>query len=131
MRRALLLADWLNIHQEQCWRLLTPQAKKMQPEPVEFAIMSVIVELAATRGKVWQITNKELFSLVRGKLDTPEIKDSVLGRAATKLGIADCRIGKTERGRRISKKNILSFRSAVSAVIPVRESTRARLSEDD
>jgi hypothetical protein len=131
MKRALLLTDWLRIHQEQCWRLFSPQGRQKQPDPVEYALMSVIVELATTRGDEWIITNKELFSLVRKKLGTSQIKDNILGKVAKALGIKPCRIGKKERGKYVSKENILSFRNAVSAVIPVREAMETRHSEEE
>lgn len=117
MRRALMLVDWLKIHQEQCWELFMPQNKD-KANPMEYAFMKVIADLSCTRGYEWKITNKELFQLVQEELGLHEIKDNVLGKAAKELEIAACFIGK-DRGRHITEDIVRHFRNAVGAVDPV------------
>ena len=128
MERALLLANWLKTHQEQCWQLFMLEGRKKQVNTVEHALMSVVVKLASARGNDWDITNKELFPLVKKELGTNQVKDNVLGKAANKLGLKSCWIRETERGRRVTKTNILHFKETVGVV---GNTTDTRLSEDD
>lgn len=115
MRRALLLANWVKEHQAQCWNFLSPGNVK-QADPLERAIVQVVVDEATkieTAG--WKISNQELFSLVEKKLGMSGISKTTLGKAASRLGLSPCAIGK-DRGRSLTSEKMLEFKATVITV---------------
>ena len=126
MRRALLLADWVKEHQAQCWRFFTPEKGAKQANPIEQAIMQVVVEEAAKiEADGWQISNERLFSLVEKQLGMPGLSDVKLGRAASALGLASCVVGRG-RGRTITPEKIKGFKATVVSVVSVETPYTAR-----
>ena len=117
MQRAILLANWIKEHQEQCWRFFTPGKRPKRINPIELAIMQVVIEQAAKiEADGWKISNEELFSLVREKLEMPGLAPEKIGKAAVRLGLSECWAASNQRGRTITKENIVSFQSTVGSV---------------
>jgi len=107
--------DWLLEHQRQCWTLLTPGGKVKQANPLETAIMQAIVEHAATiEAGGWRISNAELFPLVKTKLGYDRVSDVEIGKAASRLGLVQCKSG--ERGRKVTAEQLEAFISTVHTV---------------
>ncbi|MDL2279238.1 DUF3987 domain-containing protein [Desulfovibrio sp. OttesenSCG-928-G11] len=114
MRRALLLADWAKEHQEQCWRFFTPEKGAKQADPIERAIMQVVVDEAARiEADGWKISNADLCSLVEGKLNMPGLSTVKIGKAASGLGMGQCKVDRNSKGRSVTKELIDSFKSTV------------------
>ncbi|MDR3175779.1 MAG: DUF3987 domain-containing protein [Desulfovibrio sp.] len=133
MRRALLLADWVKGHQEQCWRFFAPQEKGVkQADPIERAIMQVVVE-EATRIKAegWRISNSDLSSLVEEKLSMPGLSKEKIGKAASRLGLTPCAVNKGDRGRTVTKEKINEFRTTVGTVGTVGKPCTCKGKTDD
>ena len=102
-------------HQAQCWNFFSPGHVK-QTDPLERAIMQVIVDEAAkieTAG--WKISNNDLFSLVEKTIDMPGVSSTMLGKAASRLGLGTCSIGK-DRGRRLTPEKMHEFKTTVGTV---------------
>jgi hypothetical protein len=118
MRRALLLADWVKEHQAQCWRFFTPEKGAKQADPVERAIMEVVVEQAARiESDGWRISNADLFDLVETKLNMPGLPNRQMGKAASGLGLTSALIGERRlRGRLVTREIINTFKATVSNV---------------
>jgi hypothetical protein len=122
MRRALLLADWVKLHQEQCWRFFRPEKGAKQTDPVERAIMQVVVDEAARiEGNGWQIANSTekkdgLLDLVKKKLGMPSLSNEKIGKAASGLGLIPHSVNKSDRGRMITREKILEFKATVGTV---------------
>jgi hypothetical protein len=114
MRRALLLANWVKKHQEQCWRFFSPKTK--QADPIERAIMQVVVEEAGSiEAGGWKISNERLFSLVEKKLNMPGLSAVNLGKTASAIGLHQSSIGKN-RGRIVTPEKIHEFKTTVGIV---------------
>ena len=115
MRRALLLANWVKEHQTQCWSFFTPGNIK-QTDPLERAIMQVVIDEAVKIERAgWKISNSELFSLVENKIGMSGVSKTMLGKAASKLGLTQCSIGK-DRGRGLTPEKIHEFKITVGSV---------------
>ncbi|MCL2012759.1 MAG: DUF3987 domain-containing protein [Cystobacterineae bacterium] len=118
MRRALLLADWLKEHQRQCWQLFNQEKAKKQADPIERAVMAVAVaEAASIEASGWQVGNADFYPLVRKRMDMPKLTEETIGKACSRLGLKDIKIGpKRLRGWRLTPELIKSFRATVSPV---------------
>lgn len=131
MRRALLLADWIREHQEQCWPLLTPGGKAKQASSLEIAVMRAVVSLSgATAAHSGEINNSELIPAVRGILGMPNLHDGTIGKAAARLGLPQWKRG-NDRGRVVPVDILESFRATVLTASSFLESTAAKLSGQD
>lgn len=117
MKRTLIVAAWIQEHQEQCWPLLTPGGKVKQATSLETAIMRAIVEQADIIGRNGgEINNStELFPTVKRILGIQNISGEKIGKAATRLGLPAWRKG-SERGRTVSKEMMEEFRATVQPV---------------
>jgi hypothetical protein len=132
MRRALLLAEWAKGHQEQCWRFFQPEKGTKQADPIERAIMQVVVDEASrieTAG--WKISNAKLFSLVGKKLGMPELSSVKIGKIASGLGLPVCWVTSSDKGRTVTRERILSFRTTVGSVGSVGNLTTAMVSREE
>ncbi|MDR1241795.1 MAG: DUF3987 domain-containing protein [Deltaproteobacteria bacterium] len=122
MRRALLLADWVKEHQAQCWRFFKPEQGAKQSDPIERAIMAVVMEQAARiEADGWKIANSTeekdgLLDLVEKKLGMPGLSAVKIGKAASGLGLTSCAVHKGDRGRTVTKEKINEFRATVGTV---------------
>lgn len=117
MRRALLLADWVKEHQEQCWRFFTPEKGARQADPIERGIMAVVVEEAARiEADGWRISNADLAALVEKHLNMPGLPKVKIGKAASGLGLPTCSVNKGDRGRIVTSEKIAEFRATVGTV---------------
>ncbi|MDR1685022.1 MAG: DUF3987 domain-containing protein [Desulfovibrio sp.] len=117
MRRALLLADWVKEHQVQCWRFFAAEQGAKQADPIERAIMQVVVEeYARIEAAGWRISNADLLTLVQSKLKMPGLSAVKIGRAASGLGLAACSVNKGDRGRTVTKEKIVEFKATVGTV---------------
>jgi hypothetical protein len=117
MRRALLLADWVKLHQEQCWRFFRPEQGTKQANPIERAIMQVVVEETDRIEKAgWKISNADLFALVEQKLNMPGLSAVKIGKAAADLGLRPCSVNSRDRGRTVTREQISEFKSTVGSV---------------
>lgn len=114
MRRTLLLADWVKEHQEQCWRFFRPDEKAKQADPIERTIMQVVVDQAARiEADGWKISNADLCSLVEAKLNMPGLSAVKIGKAASRLGMGQCKVDRNSKGRSVTKETIDTFKSTV------------------
>ncbi|MDL2207153.1 DUF3987 domain-containing protein, partial [Desulfovibrio sp. OttesenSCG-928-M16] len=116
MRRALLLANWVKEHQEQCWRFFTPEKGAKQADPIERAIMQAVVNHAARiEADGWKISNTDLCSLVENILGMPGLSNVKIGKAASALGLTSSLIGERRlRGRLVTKDAISMFKATLS-----------------
>jgi hypothetical protein len=125
MRRALLLADWVKIHQEQCWRFFRPEQGAKQADPIERAIMQVVVDEAARiEADGWRIKSAELHSLVENKIGMKGLLKETVAKAASNLGLGSCYMDRG-RARSIQAEKISSFKKAVAGVVGVASLTVA------
>ncbi|MDL2317072.1 DUF3987 domain-containing protein, partial [Desulfovibrio sp. OttesenSCG-928-A18] len=138
MRRALMLANWVKEHQEQCWRFFTPEKGAKQAGPLERAIMAVVVENAARiEGDGWKIANSTnlkdgLIDLVVTKLNMPGLSNKQIGKAAAGLGLPSCLVGERRlRGRLVTAEKIEMFKATVSHVSHVSVYSVPRVSGRD
>lgn len=117
MCRALLLANWVKEHQEQCWRFFQPEKKVKQTDPIERALMQVVVENAARiEADGWRMKSSELYDLVSARLNMPGISQKTVWAAASSLGLGTCFMSR-ERARTIPPEKISSFKSTVVSVV--------------
>jgi hypothetical protein len=116
MCRALLLADWVKEHQNQCWQFFQTKKVVKQLGPVERAIMEVVVEQAAKiEADGWRISNFDLFVLVAEKPNMPGLSTITFGKAASKLGLSIKLIGERRlKSRLVTKEKIFSFKETIS-----------------
>ncbi len=128
MRRALLLADWVKAHQEQCWQFFKPGKSAVRINPLELAIMEVVVEHSAKiESDGWRISNEELHSLVGRKLGMPGLSPVSIGKAASRLDLPSTLIGESrQRGRTVTPERINSFKTIVSSVSSVSPCCRSK-----
>jgi hypothetical protein len=116
MQRALRLMDWLLEHQRQCWMLLTPGAKTKQADPVETAIMQVVVKHADTiTANGGKIASAVLNAAVRKKTGLSTVSDKRLANAALSLKLVSCKLN-GNRARAITAEQIEVFRATVRSV---------------
>ena len=114
MRRALLLANWVKEHQEQCWKFFSPEKGAKQADPIERAIMQVVVEQAARiEADGWRISNADLCAGVERILNMPGLSAVKIGRAASGLGMGQCKVDRNSKGRSVTKETIDAFKSTV------------------
>lgn len=117
MRRALLLADWIREHQNQCWPLLVPGGKVKQATSLETAIMQVVVENADTiMAGGGKIKSAELMTLVKMKPGMSRILDKQVEKVASSLQLkAGCKLDGS-RAREVTAEQIEMFRTTVLTV---------------
>lgn len=114
MHEALLLADWIKAHQEQCWRFFQPENKPKVVDPIQRAIMQVVVDQKSVIEKNgWKIANTVLYPLVKEELAMPDITKEKLGKAVSALGLSSCRVNRNDRGWWVSQKKINLFKQTV------------------
>ena len=116
MRKAIALANWLKQHQERCWSFFSPAQKSRQFSELEKAIMQIVIAnqdtIVANNGK---IRNADLVEWARNQLGLPTLSDVKIGKAASRLGLNACTIGK-ERGRAVNTDKIEEFKATVGTV---------------
>jgi hypothetical protein len=118
MRRALLLAEWAKAHQAQCWSFFQPELGAKQADPVERAIMQVIVDEAdRIEADMLKISNRELLDLVKKKLGMSGLSAVTVGKAASALGLIKAKWAQGSiRGWTVPRDKINSFKSTVPTV---------------
>ena len=128
MRRALLLAEWVKENQIQTLTLLREE-KTRPSSPVERAIMeSLVADAERIEADGWKIVNSRLVEMVNGRLPV-EVKPEQIGKAASALGLALCKIGgkgNQVKARIVTSEKLEMFRTTVLPVIPVIPPTGTR-----
>jgi len=131
MRRALLLTNWVKEQQEQCWRFFSADKAK-QADPIERAIMQVVVEQAGPiESNGWRIGNSDFFPLIEAKLNMPGLSSVKIGKAASGLGLPVCWMTSKDKGRTITQEKISSFKTSVGSVGSVGYPTDTRVSSGE
>jgi len=118
MRRALLLADWVKAHQVQCWQFFT-SGKTKQADPIERAIMEVIVEdVTRIEADRWRMESAYLHFRVEQKIGMSGLLKDTVAKAVSRLGLGSCWMNK-RRARKVPRGKIESFKKAVVGVVAV------------
>jgi hypothetical protein len=108
MQEAVTLGTWIRNHQRHIWLALNIQSEP-EPAPLERAIMSAAVSAENfLADNQWRMSNDEFNERVIGELGE-SIDPSLIGRAAGKLGLGQCAVGK-KRGREFSLELLADFR---------------------
>lgn len=108
MSEAVTLGLWIRDHQRRIWLALGIQGEAVKT-PLEEAIMAAALSAEESlSANQWRMSNDDFNALVRANLGN-EIDLSLIGRAAGKLGIGQCAIGK-KRGREFSPELLADFR---------------------
>lgn len=114
MQKALRLADWVKAHQEQVWQMFEPGGPKGSIDPVQKAIVEVIVEheaeITATGGKV---ENATLLEWVRMKPGMEGLNPKSLGRKAISLDLFPARTNE-KRGYKIDRGDFMKFKEMLA-----------------
>ena len=126
MRRALLLTNWVKEQQEQCWRFFSSENKAKQADPIERAIMQVVIEQAGViESNGWRIKSVDLHSLVENKMGMKGLPKETVAKAASGLGLGTCFMDR-DRARTIQAEKISAYKHAVVGVVGVVRPTATR-----
>ena len=117
MRRGLMLADWIRVHQEQFWLLFAPHSPLASTPPIDKAIMECCVEheteiMSAKASR--KVTNATLLTLVQTKPHMKDLTRESLGKAAKRLGLTSWRT-KQDRGYWLTADDFKRFKAALRA----------------
>lgn len=108
MNKAIKLGDWIIEHQKRIWLALGIDEGPVRT-PLEQAIINVGISMESQlMANDWRIHNDEFNGLVCRKMNA-KLDNSVIGRAAAKLGIKNAHTGKY-RVKEFSEELIKSFK---------------------
>jgi len=137
MRRAIVLTDWLKIHQKQVMKLLATDRIVTETSPLERRVMAAILALENEIEKGMLTTSRITEKLNEAAMDAFKITTAVVGKCCRKLSfitggkMAD---GK-KRGVKITEKALAEIRNilnpTVQSVQPVQNAEAERVSSPD
>ena len=108
MQQAIVLGDWIREQQKQVWLALNIENNNPKT-PLEEAIILTALELEEQLELTqWRVSNEQFYKTVNSKLNDP-IEPSIIGRVATKMGIANMYMG-NKRAKVFSKDLLKEFK---------------------